>query len=63
MFSTGGFLTLSAQKNEPQTSANAAGRLRGSPLKTQLLNKFEDYNDSGYGGSPLPGNGTFMLVI
>jgi len=46
---------LASQKNEPQTSSTGlATRLRGSPLKSQHLNKFEDYNDSGYGGSPLP---------
>ena len=28
---------------------------RGTPLKTQITSKLEDYNDSGYGGSPLPG--------
>ena len=50
-FFTGGFLSLVSQKNEAPPA-----RTRGSPLKTQLLNKFEDYNDSGYGGSPLPGN-------
>ena len=57
----GGFLMLSAPKNEPPTtSAGPATRLRGSPLKSQLLSKFEDYNDSGYGGSPLPGNNLFI---
>jgi len=52
---------LASQKNEPQTSSTGlATRLRGSPLKSQHLNKFEDYNDSGYGGSPLPGKNIYI---
>lgn len=54
MISSGSCLTLYDRKVDIQSSA-VPRRLLGSPSKSG--GKFEDYNDSGYDGSPLsPGN-------
>lgn len=49
------YLSQIDRKTEPQpSSAYMNPRMQGSPVKSQLMNRLEDYNDSGYGGSPLP---------
>lgn len=49
------YLSQLDRKTESQPSGvYMATRMQGSPVKSQLLNRLEDYNDSGYGGSPLP---------
>jgi len=54
IISSGSCLTLYDRKVDIQSSA-VPRRLLGSPSKSG--SKFEDYNDSGYDGSPLsPGN-------
>ena len=55
VFVTVSYLTPLDRKAENQSSGiYVYARLQGSPVKSQLMNKLEDYNDSGYGGSPLP---------
>jgi hypothetical protein len=51
------YLTQLERKPDVQPSS-INPRIQGSPIKSQMMNKLEDYNDSGYGGSPLP-PGTF----
>lgn len=47
------YLTQLERKPDVQPSS-INPRIQGSPIKSQMMNKLEDYNDSGYGGSPLP---------
>ncbi len=47
------YLTPLDRKPDAQPSG-INPRIQGSPVKSQMMNKLEDYNDSGYGGSPLP---------
>ena len=49
------YLTQLDRKTDAQPSnAYMNPRMTGSPVKSHFMNKLEDYNDSGYGGSPLP---------
>lgn len=47
------YLTEVEQKADIQPTTMHP-RIQGSPVKSQLINRLDDYNDSGYGGSPLP---------
>ena len=59
----GNYLSVCDRKSEiTSTTPQLAKKSQGSPIKSQLLHKFEDYNDSGYGGSPLP-HGLFTNLI
>lgn len=49
------YLSQLDRKSESQPAAGYMNpRVQGSPVKSQLMSRLEDYNDSGYGGSPLP---------
>ena len=49
---------------ERKTDISCPSSKMSSPAKAALINKFEDYNDSGYGCSPLPlGNSKQSLLV
>jgi len=60
---SGSYLTVNERKSSDVSSVlpQSTPKVQGSPLKSQLLQRFEDYNDSGYGGSPLPPVGMCLL--